>query len=125
MSGFERAVERDRAAVAEELRRALAEGRITRAEYDQRVAVVPTAASYAELAALVADLPTDVPARAAERPRRRVLRAFTLLWLVASVVNFAVWGVIALVDEPPYPWWLWVAGPWGVLLLAARFGRSG
>ncbi|GGP58121.1 DUF1707 SHOCT-like domain-containing protein [Saccharothrix coeruleofusca] len=125
MSGFERAVERDRAAVAEELRRALAEGRITRAEYDQRVAVVPTAASYAELAALVADLPTDVPARAAERPRRRVLRAFTLLWLVASVVNLAVWGVIALVDEPPYPWWLWVAGPWGVLLLAARFGRSG
>ncbi len=132
MSEFDRAVEHDRAVVAGELHRALVEGRITRTEYNQRVAAIPTAASYAELVALAADLPADPPADPAKgapprgrRPRRRrVLRVFALLWLVASAVNFLVWGIIALADEPPYPWWLWVAGPWGVLLLVARFGRS-
>ncbi|QQQ75941.1 DUF1707 domain-containing protein [Saccharothrix sp. 6-C] len=49
-------------------------------------------------------------------------------WFAASFVNFLIWGIISLsLGEAVYPWWIWVAGPWGLLLLVghqARFGRS-
>jgi uncharacterized membrane protein YdcZ (DUF606 family) len=49
-------------------------------------------------------------------------------WFVASSINIAVWGVVSFSQgEVVYPWWIWVAGPWGLAVLLgrrARFGRS-
>lgn len=124
---FIRAADDDRAAVIEELSRAHAEGRLTLAEFDERTRAVYEARTYAELSALTADLPRDVPA-----PVRRRSGTFAKVmasaWFAASSINFLIWGIISLsLGEALYPWWIWVAGPWGLVLLAghlARFGRS-
>jgi hypothetical protein len=29
-----------------------------------------------------------------------------------------IWAIVSVTDEyAVYPWWLWVVGPWGVVLL--------
>lgn len=129
---FTRAADRDRAAVAQELLRAHAEGRLTLAEFDERTRAVYEARTYAELGALTADLPRDAPLPPA-RPRAGTrgsafARVMTSAWFAASAINFLVWGIISLsLGEVLHPWWIWVAGPWGLVLLLgrqARFGRS-
>ncbi|PSL54776.1 uncharacterized protein DUF1707 [Saccharothrix carnea] len=124
---FTRAADDDRNAVVEELTRAHTEGRLTLTEFDERTRAAHEARTYAELSALTADLPPDAPAPVPQRPNA-VVRAMTGAWLAASAVNVLVWGVISLsLGEVLYPWWIWVAGPWGLALLVARkarFGRS-
>lgn len=120
---FARAVEHDRALVAEELARARAEGRLNPAEFDERSRAVSEARTYAQLSALTADLPRDVPVVVGRRSGASG-RVLTRVWLAVGVINFLVWGVISLsVGEVLHPWWVWVVGTWGVLL-SARFGRS-
>ncbi|XVS63930.1 DUF1707 SHOCT-like domain-containing protein [Actinosynnema sp. CA-299493] len=74
----------------------------------------------------------QVPSYGAAPVRRRWSTAAKVVagaWLFASSVNFLIWGIISLsLGEAVYPWWIWVTGPWGLVLLAghqARFGRSG
>lgn len=136
---FIRASDSDRAAVAEELLRAHTEGRLTLTEFDERARAVHEARTYADLAALTADLPTGLdaptgtptstPAATLSSPAprtRTVAKGLTNAWVAASTVNFLVWGVLSLVlGEVLYPWWLWVAVPWGALLLLGRLGRFG
>lgn len=52
-----RASDADRDAVAERLRRALSQGRLTLEEFDDRIAAVCAARTYGELAELTRDLP--------------------------------------------------------------------
>ncbi|MFI9007229.1 DUF1707 domain-containing protein [Actinosynnema sp. NPDC053489] len=124
---FVRAADNDRAAVAHELARAHAEGRLTPAEFDERTRAVYQARTYAELSALTADLPRDAPPPARHRSNP-LLKVLTGAWFAASAINFLIWGVISLsLGEVLHPWWVWVAGPWGLVLLLghqARFGRS-
>lgn len=54
-----RAADGDRAVVAERLRNALDEGRLTLTEYDERVRVAYASVTYADLNKLLADLPTS------------------------------------------------------------------
>ncbi|MEU5694304.1 DUF1707 domain-containing protein [Actinosynnema sp. NPDC020468] len=128
-SSFLRAADGDRAAVAAVLGRAHAEGRITLAEFDERTAAVWAARTYGELTALTADLPNPVaPApRSAVAARRPdvATRVVTGAWMAAGAINLLIWGVLSLsLGKALYPWWIWVVGPWGIVLLAARFGRS-
>jgi hypothetical protein len=55
------------------------------------------------------------------------MRVLTLVWLSVVVVNLTVWGIVSLtLDEPVYPWWLWVAAPAGsvlAVLYAVGIGR--
>jgi hypothetical protein len=124
---FARAADSDRSAVAEELSRAHAEGRLTSAEFDERTRAVYRARTYAELSALAGDLPRDAPPPVRRRSGRAA-KLVTGAWIAASSVNFLIWGIISLsLGEALYPWWIWVVGPWGLVLLAghlARFGRS-
>nr|WP_230414830.1 DUF1707 domain-containing protein [Micromonospora tarapacensis] len=62
-----RAADSDRQAVAERLRVALDEGRLDLHEYDERLQRAYAARTYAELDALVGDLPA--PAGAVPAPR--------------------------------------------------------
>ncbi len=142
-----RASDADREKVIERLREAHGEGRLDLAEFDERAGAAWAARTYGELAPLTADLPgatVALPAEPAPRPaagsqtpgrqpaeprpseRRgpdRPGRAAVATWLTVSLINFVIWGVISLSTlDWIYPWWIWVAGPWGAVLLAGWIG---
>lgn len=132
-----RASDRDRQQVVERLRGALEDGRLTMAEYVDRMGVAYQAATYGDLAPLCADLPAPAPGPVLAGPGTAaappavttragylaglplVLKVLWTVWLVAVSVNVVVW---ILVRDPgghlSYPWPLWVAGPYGAVLFA-------
>jgi hypothetical protein len=120
-----RAADVDREQVIERLRLAQFEGRLDINEFDERVAAAWAARTYGELDTLTADLPPPVarptgavapPSRDPDRsgPGRPVVAA----WLTASLVNVVIWGIVSVSTASfVYPWWIWVAGPWGAVIL--------
>ncbi|MEU5908352.1 DUF1707 domain-containing protein [Micromonospora sp. NPDC047527] len=141
-----RAADADREAVADRLRVALGEGRLDLHEYDERVQNAYAARTYAELDALLADLPPVAPAeRSALAPANpsvsppaeplsgvvdgqpvpsasgvtaRWLAEVWLPYLQAIGIVVAVWAVTSLLSgELLYFWPAWVAGPWGAVLV--------
>ncbi|MGH3927586.1 MAG: DUF1707 SHOCT-like domain-containing protein, partial [Pseudonocardiaceae bacterium] len=122
-----RAGDTDRERVAEQLRAAHAEGRLDLAEYDERVQRVWAARTYGELETLTADLPRATPpATSATRPsvrqphwrcwHGRAGRSAVAAWAGASVINLLIWAIVSLATLSwVYPWWIWVAGPWGAV----------
>jgi hypothetical protein len=134
-----RAADNDRQAIVEQLARAQAEGRLDLAEFDDRVHRAWMAQTYADLAVLIADLPSDheqvrqvhpVVHQPAYQPEpRKTTRVATFAfraWVAATLINFVIWGLVSLTElEWVYPWWIWVAGPWGALILAGRMTRFG
>lgn len=128
-----RASDADRDAVLDRLRSAHAEGRLTAEEFSERMDTALSARTMGDLAILTADLPASLPARArtgdevdAGRPARRErgwadhgLRVAWGAWLTAVLVNLAIWGAVSVSNgDPVYFWPMWVAGPWGAVLLA-------
>jgi hypothetical protein len=168
-----RAADNDREVVVEQLTRAQAEGRLDLAEFDHRVQLAWSAQTYADLSALIADLPSDdeqalkpprpeqqayqhrtqgpqthipqthipqVHAPQAYRPPtyqhathlpelagpNKAVRFFVRAWVAASMINFVIWVLVSVTNlELVYPWWIWVVGPWGALILAGRMTRVG
>jgi Domain of unknown function (DUF1707) len=128
-----RASDADRQATVDRLRRALDEGRLDLSEFDDRIRHAYAARTYAELDRLTFDLPAGPVAAdrlpAVAEPLTRVstrhgLRAATSAWFFASLLNFVIWAIVDLnTTESIYPWWIWVAGPWGAVLLARRLTR--
>ena len=133
-----RASDGDRQQVVERLQGALEDGRLSMDEFTDRTGLAFHAVTYGDLAPLCADLPaaglviTAAPAPAAGAaaaavPSRGgflaglpvVLKVLWTIWLVAVSVNVVVW---ALVADPAGrlsdPWPLWVAGPYGAVLVA-------
>jgi len=124
-----RAGDADRQQTAERLRLALEEGRLNLHEYDERLRDAYAAKTYADLDALLADLP---PASAEIVPaeRHRIARA-TPRWVIAQWGSWAravsictgIWAVSCVLSgELTYFWPGWVAGPWGVVLLVRTIG---
>ncbi|MFD7653818.1 DUF1707 domain-containing protein [Actinosynnema sp. NPDC059797] len=68
--------------------------------------------------------PPPVPQK---RSRTTVfLTVLTAVWFFASAINLLIWGIInGTSDTSIYPWWLWVAGPLGVVVLTAHLVRFG
>lgn len=53
------------------------------------------------------------------------LRVEGASWLFASALNLAIWVMVSVFSaESVYPWWIWVAGPWGAVLLARILGEG-
>jgi hypothetical protein len=133
-----RASDADRDRVAALLREAHAEGRLDVDELGDRLDATYASRTYAELAALTQDLPVSgerprpapapVPAPA-ERPsvRRgdRDLRGAWAAWGVAVAVNVVIWLLVAVTSGPVYFWPMWVAGPWGAVLLVLTVAERG
>jgi hypothetical protein len=132
-----RAADSDRERVAERLRSAHAEGRLDLTEYDERVQQAWAARTYGELEVLTADLPpaqsSAAPvARGEVQPSGRQQRhgrgrhGAVVAWASASAINLVIWAIVSLTTLSwVYPWWVWVAGPWGAMLLAGRLSRRG
>ena len=136
---FMRASDAEREQVAERLREAHAEGRLTVEEFSERLDAVYAARTHGDLVPLTHDLPGVGPDRAPAQPRtgdealpaRREsdaggLRAAWGVWATAVLVNVAIWAVVSLgVQGLVYFWPIWVAGPWGAVLVARTlFGRG-
>jgi hypothetical protein len=132
-----RAADVDREFVAERLKTALNEGRLSLLEYDERLRDAYAAKTYGDLDRVLADLPGVVPASQAQlvpqtstattadrapwsgRPVPKWLATVWGAWLVAVSVNVAIWLAVSVTSpEDVYPWPIWVAGPWGAVLVA-------
>ena len=125
-----RAADIDRQKIAEQLKAALDEGRLSLHEYDDRVRDAYGAATYRELLLLVSDLPR--PGLSAEEVRAEARRkakqlptAIMVLWTIWSAfaaVNLVVFGIlVATVDSHIYPWPIWLLVP-GAALGAVTVG---
>ncbi|WP_371780891.1 DUF1707 SHOCT-like domain-containing protein [Streptosporangium subroseum] len=129
-----RASDGDRDKVASVLREHYAQGRLTVEEFDERLEQLYTSRTYGELATLTSDLPdvdlqglSNASSRLSERGGRpgghqasqRALKSVWAVWAVASGINWMVWFIVGATDgfDFPYPWPLWVMGPWGAMLL--------
>jgi hypothetical protein len=139
--GDMRAGDVDREAVAERLRSALSEGRLDLPEYDERVQRAYAAKTYADLDGLLDDLPGTVPAAQARlapveppgpaapggaptappqysTPTRQWLLATWSSYLSVVGVTTAIWLISSIAaGHLNYFWPIWVAGPWGIILL--------
>lgn len=136
-----RASDLDRDQIVTRLRGAYEEGRLTIDEYVSRMETACQARTYGELAVLCADLPQAANAaatnttnttnamNATSATKRPAPSSFALLpgalkvlwtvWLATVSVNVVVWATVSMTGPQwVYPWPLWVAGPWGAVLLA-------
>ncbi len=98
-----RASDQDREAVLSRLGAGLAEGRLTMAEYEERVTTVLHTRTTGELAPLVADLP-------ARRPDRRQQDTKAWLdewryWLGGAVIMIGIWGGQSIADGELQRFW--------------------
>ena len=129
-----RAADADRHKIADQIKAALDEGRLSLNEYDDRVRRAYAARTYAELLILVADLPkpglsaAEVTARReaeARRAARKLPMALLVLWTVwgtIMAVNLMVWFLVAVtVEGDVHPWPVWLLVP-GVALAASTVG---
>jgi hypothetical protein len=129
-----RAADADRHRIADQLKAALDEGRLSLGEYDDRVRQAYAARTYAELLILVADLPepglsaAEISARRAaevRRAERKMPTALMILWTIwgsLAVINLMVWFLVAVThDGYLYPWPIWLLVP-GAALGATTIG---
>ena len=129
-----RASDADRDRVAASLREHCALGRITMDELQERLDSVYASKTIGDLQEVTADLPEEdlyqLPVPAAQpkstasvaRPPSRDLdvrgmKAMWGAWATVSAINFTVWLIVLVTTGAVYPWWIWVAGPWGAILL--------
>lgn len=136
--------DREREQAVAHLGVAFAEGRLDLAEYDERVASAYGAKTASDLLHLTADLPlatrehpANPAAGTADKPqpgiRSRVsagdrpdsrdplpgwLRVAWLIYAAAVSINLVIWLIVSVSNaDLTYFWPIWVAGPWGVILV--------
>ena len=113
----------DRDRIAERLRAAAAEGRLTSDELEERLETAFSARTEAELKPLVADLPaagvSTPPAGRGER--RRWDRDHVRAYVGVSLMLVAIWALTGA----GYFWPIWPMLGWGIGVLAdaGRLGR--
>ncbi|WP_433800423.1 DUF1707 SHOCT-like domain-containing protein [Actinomycetospora sp. CA-084318] len=146
--GAVRVSDAEREDVARRLLAAHGEGRLTLVEYDERVGAAHAAVVRDDLTPLLADLPAGPVGQVMDRgtttrpaPTRR-REGFPLVpsglpapcgsgrgavaaWATVSLVNVVIWLAVSLgTAAVMYPWWIWVAGPWGLALALGGVGRA-
>ena len=92
-----------------------AAGRLTLAEFEDRMTAASTARTGADLAVLIADLPSPtVPStpRGPARPGARRLQLDPAVWTCQAVM--ALRGLIWLGTGAGYPWPIWPMLGWGL-----------
>ncbi|MQY07595.1 DUF1707 SHOCT-like domain-containing protein [Actinomadura macrotermitis] len=139
-----RASDADRDRVATSLREHCALGRITTEELQERIEAVYSAKTLGELEAVTHDLPEEdlhtLPVPASQRTPgsasvaarrgggvapRHDMRTAWAGWASVSAVCTTIWLITVVTGGGLQGFWpIWVAGPWGVLILVGfLFGR--
>jgi hypothetical protein len=129
-----RAADADRTAVAGVLGEHMAAGRLTVAEYEERLTRAYAARTYGELAELTTDLPGGavpaVPSGATAAGRTDRWRGnwseadawAWRSWASTTAIVVSIWAITSLASwEFLYFWPIWVFGPWGVVLVVQSF----
>lgn len=128
-----RAADDDRERVADVLRTAHGEGRLTQDELLERIEATYEARTFRDLDSVIADLPMQRSATNAlvGKPRsaapvvrkpmgRRVARGVLNFnwWVYGGTVALVtvVWMILWITGDHQAFWPIWVAGPWGVFL---------
>ena len=116
-----RASDADRERVAERLRTAAGEGRLTPVELEERLEGAFSARTGAELEPLVADLPEAVAAPPRREPRRIWDSEHVRAYVSVSVMLVAIWALTGA----GYFWPIWPILGWGIGVVAdaGRLGR--
>ncbi|MEU6829053.1 DUF1707 domain-containing protein [Nocardia beijingensis] len=109
-----RASDADREKIIDRLRLAMNEGRLSLAEFDDRLQQVYAAKTYGELTPLLSDLPAQRKAHPA--PAKGIPQWITIMWTPWVFVN-VLCVAIYLATGAGYFWPFWVAVPWGLALL--------
>ncbi|MET9025559.1 DUF1707 domain-containing protein [Nocardia sp. NPDC004168] len=109
-----RASDADREKIIDRLRLAMNEGRLSLAEFDDRLQQVYAAKTYGELTPLLSDLPAQREARPVRA--KGIPQWITIMWTPWVFVN-ALCVAIYLATGAGYFWPFWVAVPWGLALL--------
>lgn len=130
-----RASDADRERIASVLRRAVDEGRLDLAEYDERLRNLYEAKTYGELAPLTRDLPappprpmpaTTSPAPPPPPPYGRRLPPHWRSWASVSAIVVGIWLFSSVSSGTLHDFWpIWVIGPWGILVALRSFGSPG
>ena len=137
-----RASDADRDRIAAVLHDAHADGRLAQDELLERLGATYEARTYGDLDRLVADLPRPTlaaatrpaphpmrpaPASPARRPTgNTAITAAWWVWGTAVSVNVVIWLLVSITSgEAAYFWPVWVAGPWGAVLLMMTLANRG
>jgi hypothetical protein len=135
-----RAADVDRQFVADRLKAALDEGRLSLHEYDDRLRETYAARTYGDLDGLLADLPgaqraqlvppppwsteaspqrpTAPPAPTGNGVPRWIIATWGS-WLSVAIIVNAIWLATTLTSPGIHSYWpIWVMLPWGAVLLA-------
>ena len=118
--------ERDR--VIDQLADHHAAGRLTLAEFEDRMAAASTARTGADLAVLTADLPAPAGSRPPARPAARGTLGVRLdpavrTYLAVIALLWLIWLVTAVASGAWYPWPVWPMLGWGIGV-AGRYRRD-
>lgn len=138
-----RASDRDRDRFAEILRDNYAQGRLNLEELNERLESAYAARTLGDLEALTADLPAkdmyDLPIPASDQTAlarkegggivgsEKGMRGAWATYASVNLVMASIWLIASVASGGlTFPWFLWVAGPWGAVLLAQTlFGYPG
>jgi Domain of unknown function (DUF1707)/2TM domain len=115
------AADADRERIAERLRTAAAEGRLTSEELEERLERAFSARTEAELEPLVADLPEAAGATPRRERRRLWDSEHVRLYVGVSIMLVAIWALTGA----GYFWPIWPILGWGIGVVADTGGRVG
>ena len=110
-----RAAHADREQVIGTLKTAFVDGRLTKDELDARAAQAFAARTFADLAALTADIPAGPAAAPLARPaapaHRRPLARAAVKAVICLIIAVAAWSVASIADPgpSPHPYQAWAA----------------
>lgn len=105
---------------------AMADGRLTMAEYEARVDSVLGSVTRGELAMVTADLPVVQEDRNLEAERdkaewREYLEEWQW-WIGSAIIMTGIWGFQSISEGELTRYWpMWPLGIWGVILVAMIF----
>lgn len=125
----------ERGRAARLLQEHFAQGRLGSGEFSSRLERVYKASDARELEDAVSDLPSSPePPRPVRAPGGAVggslLRDPALLipwglWAGVNTLCFTIWLILYLTGQGGgYPWFLWVLGPWGIVMAFITLGLA-